>query len=256
MTFDHAERVNPHTKIFGVGVNKPFRYALILSVIFHAIAAANWPFYGRLFSVKDQFKEIEITYVKVNEPPAAAPKKPEGAVRKSLPQPESAQPAKIVSEELPKAGQPKKPEAAVQKKDIAAEKKDETIIEKKLVPEKRAAVTIKQPVAVKTATTASVGLSGLRLVPPSYAHTVRSRIIENLDSDDPGEEGDVFVKFVITLNGELKDINIEDEKSSKDSALRRMAFDAVRDSSPFPRFPKDVLAPEITFTCQISFLRK
>lgn len=244
MTFDHAERVN-----------KPFRYALILSVIFHAIAAANWPFYGRLFSVKDQFKEIEITYVKVNEPPAAAPKKPEGAVRKSLPQPESAQPAKIVSEELPKAGQPKKPEAAVQKKDIAAEKKDETIIEKKLVFEKKAAVTIK-PVAVKTATTASVGLSGLRLVPPSYAHTVRSRIIENLDSDDPGEEGDVFVKFVITLNGELKDVSIIDEKSSNSGVLRRMAFEAVRDSSPFPKFPKDVSTPEVAFTCQISFLRK
>jgi len=245
LTFDYSAQVN-----------RSFRYALISSLIFHAIAIANWPFYGRLFSAKDQFKDIEITYVKAKEPPAAAPRKTEDVLKKSLPQPESAIPTKMVSEEHSKAGQPKKSEAAAAKKDIAAAKKDEVKVDKKPVTEQRAAVEIKQSVAVKTETAASADLRDPRLVPPSYAQMIRSRIIESLNSEDATGEGDVFVKFVITPNGELKDISVIDEKSSKDGALRRMAFEAVRDSSPFPKFPKDVLAPEITFTCQISFLRK
>mgnify|MGYP001560349285 CR=1 FL=1 len=190
MTFDYS-----------VEINRSFRYALILSIIFHAIAVANWSFYGRLFSVKDQFKNIEITYVRAKEPPTAAPKKSEDAVKKSQPQLESAQPTKIVSEELPNAGQPKKSDAAAPKKDIIEVKKDEVKIDKKPAPEQRATVVIKQPVVSKTETTASVDLKDLRLVPPSYAQMVRSRIIDNLDSDDSGGEGDVFVRFVITSRG-------------------------------------------------------
>lgn len=245
MTFDYL-----------VEINKSFRYALISSVVFHVLIAANWPFYGHLFSVKDQSKDIEITYVRTKEPPIAAPEKLEGAVKKSLPQLESAQPAKIISEEVPKAGQPKRSDATAPKKDIRGVKKDEVKIEKKPVPEQRAAVEIKQPVILKTETTASVDLTDLRLVPPSYAQTVRSRIIDNLDTDDSGGEGDIFVRFVITSRGEIKDISIIGEKSAKDSSLRKTAFEAVRNSSPFPKFPKDIPAAEITFTCQISFLRK
>ncbi len=244
MTFDYS-----------VEINRSFRYALIFSIIFHVLIVANWPFYGHLFSAKDQFKDIEITYVKVKEPPTAAPKKSEDAVKKSQSQIESAQLTKIVNEELPRPGQPKKSDAADPKKDISEVKKDEVKIDKKPVPEQRAMVVIKQPVAAKTETTASVDLSDLWLVPPSYAQMVRSRIIDNLDSDDSEGEGDVFVRFVITSRGELKDISIIGEKSVKDSSLRKMAFEAVRDSSPFPKFPKDVLVPEITFTCEISFLR-
>ncbi len=239
---------------YSIEVNRSFKYAVIFSIIFHAIAVLNWPFYRHLFSDKSQFKEIEITYLRTQETPA--PKKPEAAVKSSQPQLESAQPARIVSEELPKAGQPKKTEPAVPKKDISEIKRDEAKIENKPTPEQRAKVAIKQPVIPKTETTASVDLKEMRLVPPSYAQTVRSRIIENLNSENSESEGDIFVKFVITSNGGLKDINIEDGKSSKDGSLRRMAFEAVRDSSPFPRFPKDVLASEITFTCQITFIRK
>lgn len=197
MTFDYS-----------VEINRSFRYALILSVIFHAIAVANWSFYERLFSVKDQFKDIEITYVRAKESSTAAPKKSEDAVKKSQPQLESAQLTKIVNEELPNAGQPKKSDAAAPKKDIIEAKKDEVKIDKKPAPEQRATVVIKQPVVPKTETTASVDLKDLRLVPPSYAQMVRSRIIDNLDSDDSGGEGDVFVRFVITSRGELKDISI------------------------------------------------
>lgn len=243
MTFDYS-----------IEVNRSFKYAVIFSIIFHALAVLNWPFYRYLFSDKSQFKEIEITYLRTQEPPA--PKKPEAAVKRSQPQLESAQPAKIVSEELPKAGQPKKTEPAASKKNISEIKKDEAKIENKPAPEQRAKVVVKQTVIPKTETTASVDLKEMRLVPPSYAQTVRSRIIDNLNSEDSESDGDVFVRFVITAKGELKDINIIDEKSSKEGSLRRMAFEAVRDSSPFPKFPKDVLAPEITFTCQISFIRK
>lgn len=240
MTFDYS-----------IEINRSFKYAVIFSIIFHALAVLNWPFYRHLFSDKSQFNEIEITYLRAQEPPS--PKKSEDTVKRSQPQLESAQPTKILSEELPKAGQPKKSEGTIPKKDITEIKKDE---DKKPAPEQRVKVVIKQPIIPKTETTASVDLKDLRLVPPSYAQTVRSRIIDNLNSENSEGEGDVFVRFVITAKGELKDINIIDEKSSKDGSLRRMAFEAIRDSSPFPRFPKDVLVPEITFTCQISFIRK
>lgn len=245
MTFDYS-----------IEIKRSFRYALIFSVIFHALIVANWPFYGRLFSVKDQFKDIEITYIRVKEPPAAAPRKSEDVIKKSQPQLESAQPVRIVSEELPKAGQAKKSDTAAPKRDIGEIKKDEAKIVKKPVAEQRAAVAINQPVIPKTETATSVDLKDLRLVPPSYAQMVRSRIIDNLDSEGSEGEGDVFLRFVITSRGEVKDISIIGEKSVKNPSLRKAAFEAVRNSSPFPKFSEHIVMPEITFTCQISFLRK
>ena len=131
---------------------------------------------------------------------------------------------------------------------------------KKPETEQASKIVIKQPAVIKmgtiSAVDASVDIQGMRLIPPSYSQVVRDRIIDNIDTSKTGGEGDVYVRFVIFSSGALKEINIIDEKSSNDGVLRVAAFEAVKNSAPFPPFPEKVNLPEIAFTCQITFARK
>ena len=210
--------------------------ALVFSAVIHVLLLWNWPFYRQLFTEKPRPADIEVTYIKSREQPAA--KQQETPSRRSEPLPELLPPQKLVSVETPKAAPvAKKSEAEAPKKEVAA-----PAPVKKASAEQVSRVVIKQPIVPKIETTASVGVSvegrGLYLMPPSYSQVVRDRIIDNIDMRKTGGEGDVYLRFVITSSGELKEVSIIDEKSSKDGALRAAAFQAVKDSAPFPVFPK------------------
>lgn len=162
----------------------------------------------------------------------------------------------MTSAELSRAAQPSKTETIQPKKEITAtsepEKEDIKIV-KKPTPERKPSVRIKQPSIQKLEGISSVDLRDLRFVPSSYAQAVRGKIRENLIPAKSGVEGDVFVRFVIASDGELQELNIIDEKSSRNGLLRETVFEAIKNSSPFPKFPKDITTPKVTFTCQISF---
>ncbi len=228
--------------------------ALIFSVAIHVLLLFNWPFYRHLFTGKMRPADIEVTYLKARELPVA--RQPEGFSRRSEPLPELSPPQKLISIVSPKAAAPtKKAEAEIPKKEAAA-----PAPEKKAATEQSSKIVIKQPLMPKIETTASVDASvvagGLRLIPPSYSQVVRDRIIDNIDTRRTGGEGDVYVRFIITSSGALKEVNVINEKSSEDGVLRAAAFQAVKDSAPFPIFPEKVNLPEVAFTCQISFARK
>ncbi|MDD4879922.1 MAG: TonB family protein [Candidatus Omnitrophica bacterium] len=228
--------------------------ALVCSVVIHILLLSNWPFYRNFFTERLRPADIEVTYVKSREQPAA--KRQEAPSRRSEPLPEVSPPQKLVSAELPKAApEPKKGVSETPNKELPVSPPP-----KKAAAEQSSRIVIKQPLMPKIETTASVdasvGTGGLRLIPPSYSQVVRDRIIDNIDTRKAGGEGDVFVRFVIVSSGALKEISIIDEKSSDDGVLRAAAFQAVKDSAPFPVFPEKVRLPEVVFTCQISFARK
>ncbi len=235
--------------------NRIFVFALVFSIVFHALVVVDWPFYGHLFSLKSQINDVQITYLKAEkEPlPVLPQKEPEVASKRSSPQEESMPPVKMVTQEPAKSLLPKTETAAPGR--IAQARKEEIKTEKKPLTEPKPTVVIKEPIIQKPETTAFVNLKDLQLVPASYSQTVRGRIIGNLDSEKAEAEGDVYIRFVITSKGELKELSIIDERSTKNGLLRAAAFEAVKNSSPFPRFPKDITIPEVTFTCQISFIR-
>lgn len=67
------------------------------------------------------------------------------------------------------------------------------------------------------------------------------------------ETGEVFMAFVISREGALKDVRIVDEKSSPHKYLRQIAIKSVKDASPFPNFPKELDYPQLSFNGIISF---
>ena len=67
------------------------------------------------------------------------------------------------------------------------------------------------------------------------------------------EEGEVYVTFSLTRDGQLKEIRIIDEKTQANESLRSISLRSVQGSNPFPPFPKDLLYPDLTFNVIISF---
>ena len=235
--------------------NNKFLIALAFSVAIHILLLCNWPIYRQFFTDRMHPADIEVTYLKSREQPAA--KQAEPAMRRSEPMPELSAPQNLVSAEPPKTA------PAAKKIETAAPKKEPVVPApaKKAAVEQASKIVIKQPLmpkieAITSVVDASVVAGGLRLIPPSYSQVVRDRIIDNIDTRKTGGEGDVYVRFIITSSGALKEVNIIDDQSSSDGVLRAAAFQAVKDSAPFPVFPEKVQLPEVAFTCQISFARK
>lgn len=67
------------------------------------------------------------------------------------------------------------------------------------------------------------------------------------------ETGDVYITFIISNDGYLKNIRLVEDKSSNSMYLRASAIASVKDASPFPNFPKELDYPYLTFNVVISF---
>ncbi len=88
----------------------------------------------------------------------------------------------------------------------------------------------------------------------SYYQLVREKIkraaYQNYSRVDTGN---VFISFVISNDGYLKNLILNDEKSSLNNYLKEIAVRSVKDASPFPNFPKDLDYPQLSFNVIISF---
>ncbi|MCB9772556.1 MAG: hypothetical protein H6754_08415 [Candidatus Omnitrophica bacterium] len=72
--------------------------------------------------------------------------------------------------------------------------------------------------------------------------------------DDPKfEAGEIYLTFVVTADGNLKDLQIINERSRANDYLRSVGLRSVKESSPFPPFPSDLQYPELSFNVIISF---
>ena len=87
-----------------------------------------------------------------------------------------------------------------------------------------------------------------------YYQIVRNKIKErayrNYSRTDAGE---VYLTFVLASDGSLKQIKLVDEKTSGGAYLKDVGLKSIRDSSPFPSFPRDLAYPELSFNVIISF---
>ena len=88
----------------------------------------------------------------------------------------------------------------------------------------------------------------------NYYQVVREKIrrsaYQNYSSSEVGE---VYISFIITNAGELKDTRLVKEKSFSSDYLRKIALASISDASPFPNFPEDLDYPQLTFNVVISF---
>ena len=72
--------------------------------------------------------------------------------------------------------------------------------------------------------------------------------------DDPQfQQGEVYLTFIVTSDGNLKDLQIIGERTHANDYLRAVGLRSVKESSPFPPFPASLKYPELSFNVVISF---
>jgi len=88
----------------------------------------------------------------------------------------------------------------------------------------------------------------------SYYQTVREKIRHSAYNNfAQAEEGEVYLTFTVSSDGYIRDIRLVEEKSSPSPYLRKVGFASIKQSSPFPNFPKELDYPQLTFNVIISF---
>lgn len=94
----------------------------------------------------------------------------------------------------------------------------------------------------------------------SYRDIIRKKIQDKIYyySDryfyfDNPREGKIFVAFIVSSDGTLKDISIQENNSSQDELLRKIVLVGIKNATPFEKFPKDLNYAERTFNLEISF---
>lgn len=90
----------------------------------------------------------------------------------------------------------------------------------------------------------------------NYHDRIRNKIRDRayFYVDDPRfEVGEVYLTFVISMDGTLKQVKIIPEKTSANDYLKGVGIRSIKESAPFPPFPKDLKYPELSFNVIISF---
>ncbi len=88
----------------------------------------------------------------------------------------------------------------------------------------------------------------------SYYQIVREKIKRTAYQNyTRTETGEVYLSFIISCDGYLKEIKLSEEKSSASSYLKEISLRSVKDASPFPNFPKELDYPQLSFNVIISF---
>ena len=67
------------------------------------------------------------------------------------------------------------------------------------------------------------------------------------------ETGEIFLSFLISQDGTLKDIKLIEDKSTPSYYLRDIAMRSVKSAGPFPVFPKELNYQQLSFNVIISF---
>jgi len=88
----------------------------------------------------------------------------------------------------------------------------------------------------------------------NYYQLVREKIrraaYQNYNRNETGE---VYITFVISEAGYLKEVRLVEEKTQAADYLKEIALASVRNASPFPNFPKELDYSQLTFNVVISF---
>jgi len=88
----------------------------------------------------------------------------------------------------------------------------------------------------------------------SYYQIVREKIRRSAYQNyTHNETGEVYVSFIISNDGYIKDVRLAEEKTTVNDYLKNIALRSIRDASPFPNFPKELDYPQLSFNIIISF---
>ncbi len=223
--------------------NRIFYVALVISAVGHGVVLLQSPHISFLADTKKALK-IEVSYIK---PPA-----PEKKI-KTIDTPEKREPLvrippKITSTET-KIALPN-----LQKDNFFKNNRAPLPIPRALFD--KPAMTKPDVIAVTKKITVAP-LETNKNTSPSYiafSEAIHETIKRVLRLNYSGTEtGIINVSFVIANNGSLVDVHIIEKDSSDSEYLRDLTLKGVRQAAPFPRFPKDLDYPQLTFNAIVSF---
>jgi len=225
--------------------DRPILTFVLISLVVHGILLSQSPDFA--FFSPAHPKKMEVNYVKV---PKLEPKQSNGQYKKLL------EAKKEERRQLPKvvnSGKSATPPA---------------FIEGQPVFKRNRIITGRQTVFIKPdfAKPDTISIRKQVDLPPvdlekasnpsyiSYYQIVREKIrraaYQNYTRTEMGE---VFLSFVVSNQGYVREVRIVDEKSSDSLYLRETALLSVREASPFPVFPKDLDYPQLSFNVIVSF---
>lgn len=90
-----------------------------------------------------------------------------------------------------------------------------------------------------------------------YYQGIREKIrrVANYNYYNYSKIGEIYLSFVLESSGNLKNIELFNDKSTSDRGLKEIAFNSVKEASPFPPFPRGLSQKELSFNVVISFER-
>ncbi|MCX5697315.1 MAG: TonB family protein [Candidatus Omnitrophica bacterium] len=67
------------------------------------------------------------------------------------------------------------------------------------------------------------------------------------------EQGEVYLSFVISNDGYVREIRVVEEKSSSNPYLLEISVKSIKEAAPFPNFPKELDYQQLSFNVVISY---
>lgn len=226
--------------------NRIFFHTFLISLFIHGVIFLQSSNLSPFPADKKEHK-VEVTYLKIPQPPLFQPKNEVHLDRQK--QPFLKLPSKItVNSPLPS------PYQNLEKENIF--KKNKEILSADANFTKPAFLKPDDIVNVKKKVTLPpVDMN--KINNPSYIsyyQIVREKIRRaTYQNYSRTEEGVVYLSFIIANDGSLVEEQIIDDKSSPVAYLREIAMQSIKEASPFPVFPKDLDYPKLSFNVIISF---
>lgn len=212
-----------------------FKKALVISFVSHCLVLSPLGSIG-IFHPLKKTDEIQITYFQIKPVKIESP---------------STKPAPVVKEEKQ---EPSKKEGVFPKK----QKLD--IVKKRARAPQIKPQALNTPLSKENIIPESIPGTTLPNTPQcvTYYNYIREEIRRELERNykPEHEEGEVGVSFGINQTGKLIELGIRDERSSKDVVLRRLAYESIKNTSPFKSFPKGLTMEQISFNLTVVFKKK
>ena len=219
--------------------NKQFYLSLLISFLVH-LNVVILLLYSSVHHFRKPLKDVEIMYLNLK-----AKKKPSSVSSKSF---QTIQGRKF----MPKSDilTPKEQGSSELIKDIIRSSDKIRLTQK--IPGRMNLPDVKRTISVPV-------LKSEKITNPkylSYTEKIRQKIKQHAYSyvDHPDfQSGEVYLTFVLLSNGMLKQVKIIEEKTKAKNFLRTVGLRSIKESNPFPAFPKDLDYPELSFNIVISF---
>lgn len=224
-------------------LNRNLQVGLILSLVVHGVVLSQGAALNIFPGLHDK-EEIKVSYVK-NPQNLKSPPKYRPATGKREPFIKLPQNAQIV----------KQVPAPLANKDIFSTPAKQSIQRRDILSLKP---TVAAPDVIAIKKKISLPPVGLdKINNPSYVsyyQIVREKIKRAAYQVHTKQEtGEVYITFMISNDGYLKDVKLVEEKTQAATYLKAIALKSVKDASPFPNFPKDLDYPQLSFNVVISF---